>query len=266
MQAAERHPRYDGFALDLDGVVWLSKQPIPGAPEAIQLLREGGRPTVFVTNDPRATRAELAADLTRIGAPTGADDVMTAGFATALMIGREHPGARVMAIGTDSFKRELRDQGLDPIEDPVSGEGAEVVVLGGPGEFTLEILTEACFAVRAGATLWTTSRDSTYPTPRGLAPGTGAFTAAVESATERRARSAGKPEPGLFEAARERLGCERPLMAGDSLVSDIHGAAQAGYATALVLTGRGERDAIAEAPTHPDHVFDDLAALAAALG
>jgi glycerol 3-phosphatase-2 len=47
---------YDGFALDLDGVVWLSGEPIPGSVDAIAALRARGWPVVFLTNDPRSTR------------------------------------------------------------------------------------------------------------------------------------------------------------------------------------------------------------------
>jgi glycerol 3-phosphatase-2 len=257
-------PTYDGFAIDLDGVVWLSREPIPGSAGAVGALRAAGFPVVFVTNDPRSTRAELAERLERIGAPASREEVLTSASACARELARSHPGARVLAVGTDSLERELAARGLESV--PVAdGARAEAVVVGGGARFDFEVLRVAAEAVREGATLWATNKDPTYPTARGLVPGTGALVAAVEVASGTEARNVGKPEPALFAAAIERLGCERPLMAGDSLRSDVAGAAEAGMATALILTGRDSEVDITTAPHRPDHVFADLAALADAL-
>ena len=62
--------------------------------------------------------------------------------------------------------------------------------------------------------------------------------AAVEEATGRRAeRTVGKPEPGMYDTARARLGAGRYLAAGDQLDIDVAGARRAGIDSALVLTG-----------------------------
>ena len=39
------------WALDLDGVVWLDDDPIPGSAEAVARLREAGEDVLFVTAD-----------------------------------------------------------------------------------------------------------------------------------------------------------------------------------------------------------------------
>ncbi len=255
---------YDGFAIDLDGVVWLSHEPIAGSPAAIERLRAAGRAVVFVTNDPRSTRAEHAERLTAIGAPTDPADVLTSAAASAEALAAERPGARVMSVGTKALAAELAAQGLEPLP-PSDGVEPHAVVVGGGAHFDYEVLRVASAAVRAGAELWATNKDPTYPTARGLVPGTGSLVAAIEVAAGAEARNVGKPGPMLFGAAIRRLGCERPLMAGDSLGSDIAGAARAGIDTALILTGRDGRDEIASAPHRPDHVFADLAALADAI-
>ena len=232
--------------------------------EAIGSLRAAGHPLVFVTNDPRSTRAELAERLTALGAGGEVEEILTSGSATAEQLADTHPGAPVLAVGTDSLRVELAEAGLRPLAADQHGEVAAVVVGGGSG-FDYEVLRIASAAVREGAELWATNKDPTYPTATGLVPGTGAIVAALEVASGVEARNVGKPEPALFEAALTRLACDRPLMAGDSLHSDVAGAARAGMATALVLTGRDSRaDATAAEPS-PDHVFDDLAGLATAL-
>lgn len=255
---------HDGFAIDLDGVVWLSREPIPGSPEALSLIVESGRPVVFVTNDPRSTREELAGRLLELGVSTAREDVLTSASAAAEAIAAHHPGASALAVGTESLVRELAEQGLEAVP-LVDGARADAVVIGGGGRFDYDVLRIASEAAREGAELWATNRDPTYPTAGGLVPGTGAIVAAIEVASGRMARDVGKPQPGLFESALRHLGVERALMAGDSLDSDIAGAAGAGMATALILTGRNDRDDLAGAATAPDFVFDDLAALAAEL-
>ena len=65
--------------------------------------------------------------------------------------------------------------------------------------------------------------------PDGPWPGTGAVLAAVETAAGRKAdRVVGKPEPAMYEAARDRLGEGRMLAVGDRLDADVAGARRAG--------------------------------------
>lgn len=256
-------PEFEAFAIDLDGVVWLSREPIEGSAEAIERLRATGAGVAFVTNDPRSTREELAARLTEIGAPTNPDAVLTSASACAEQLADRMPGARVMALGTSSLTRELRRRDLDAVPVGPDGDVAAVVV-GGGAAFDYETLRWASAAVRGGAELWATNKDPTYPTAQGLVPGTGAIVAALEVASGVEAVNVGKPEPALFLGAAEHLGVEpaRVLMAGDSLLSDIAGAAEAGLATALILTGRDSTADIEAAPARPGRVYGTLAALA----
>jgi glycerol-1-phosphatase len=253
--------RCDGFAIDLDGVVWLSGEPIPGSVEAIASLRRRGRPVVFLTNDPRSTRQEYGERLGAIGVDADARDVLTSGAAVAEAIAAEWPGARVYVVGSEALRAELGAAGLVVVEG--SEWSPDAVAVGGYSGFDFGDLREAMTAVRAGATLWATNRDPVYPTARGLLPGTGAVVAAVETASERTARVAGKPEAAMFEAARRRLGAEHPAIVGDSLDSDIAGGAAAGFVTVLVLTGRASRADVERSRASPDLVVQSLAEIAA---
>jgi len=220
-----------------------------------------GCPLVFVTNDPRSSRAELAARLGEIGVPTEPEAILTSARIAADAAARERAGGRVLVAGSAALADEHREAGLEIAEFTPSAE-ASVVIVGGGWDLSSEQLAIAAGAVRAGAELWATNTDPTYPTPAGPAPGTGALVAALEVASGTRARVLGKPEPAIFEAALELLGCERPLMAGDSLRSDIAGAAAAGLSTALILTGHDTREGAEAAAVQPDLIYETLAALA----
>lgn len=50
---------FDVFLFDLDGVVHVGLNPLPGAPEALARLRGMGKTLRFLTNDPRPTRQHV---------------------------------------------------------------------------------------------------------------------------------------------------------------------------------------------------------------
>ncbi len=73
----------------------------------------------------------------------------------------------------------------------------------------------------------------------------------------------GKPEPRLFNLARERLGlsAEKILALGDRIETDIVGAQRAGIAAGLLLTGVTSSDQAEASTIKPEWIFDDLPSL-----
>src|SRR5450759_3065323 len=61
---------YDAYVFDLDGTVYLGDTLLPSAGETIVTLRNLGRRTVFLSNNPTHSRADYAVKLTRLGLPT----------------------------------------------------------------------------------------------------------------------------------------------------------------------------------------------------
>ncbi len=250
--------RFDAFFLDLDGVVYVGEQALPGAPEAIARLRAEGKRILFLTNDPRHARRDYAAKLERLGVSATVDDVLTSGSATALYLARhgEAEGRTVYVIGTEELKDEMRAVGLRVLEGD-DGRNAEFVVVGGHGGFDYWELKTATQAVHRGAALYACNRDATFPMPDGPWPAVGAIVAAVETASGTTAIAVGKPEPPMFEAARAIVGdVERIAMVGDNPASDIDGGRRAGLTTILV-----DRSARPRPEPSPDLVVRDLSGL-----
>jgi HAD superfamily hydrolase (TIGR01450 family) len=265
---------FDGLLIDLDGVVWIGREPIPGAPEALRALIEAGKRIVFVTNNPAKLPAAYAERLRGLGVEVDEGQIVTAGMVAALLA-REAagPDGSAFVVSRAPLKEMVAAAGVTVL-DGEAGCDASVVVVSGHRDFNYEALLTAKRALDRGAALIGTSRDPTMPMPGGEWPGTGAILAAVETASGRTAEIAGKPERHLFEmalAALERgsistddVGKEprspRIAMVGDRISSDIEGGRRAGLATILVRSGTDSEDA-ADAVTQPDHVIDDLAAL-----
>lgn len=252
---------FDGFLVDLDGVVWVGREPVPGAPEALRSLMETGKKVVFVTNNPGRPPADYAERLSEMGVAVGAERIVTAGMVAARLAADAAPGGGALVLGREALREMVVAAGLTLVE-VAEAEGAGVVVVSGFRDFDYEYLRASKRALDAGATLVATSRDPTMPMPGGAWPGTGAVLAAVEVASGRSAEIAGKPERHLFEIARGAIpGAERVAMVGDRVSSDIEGGRRAGLATILVLSGATSRAEADAADPPPDHVVDSLAEL-----
>jgi HAD superfamily hydrolase (TIGR01450 family) len=253
---------FDGFLIDLDGVVWIGREPVPGAVESLRALIEGGKEIVFVTNNPGRPPATYAERLRGIGVPVADDRVVTAGVATArLAAERIGQGAGAFVVGAPGLKEATVDAGLELLEGEPA-KSADAVLVSGHREFDYEELLTATFALRRGAALFATSRDPTLPMPGGPWPGTGAILAAVETASGKTAEIGGKPEPHLFAQARSLIaGAARVAMVGDRVSSDVVGGHRAGLTTILVLSGACTREEAEAAEPPPDHVLDDISGL-----
>jgi 4-nitrophenyl phosphatase len=241
-----------GFALDLDGVVWLADEPVPGSAEAVARLRATGEPVVFVTNNSSQPVREVEAKLARQGIPAEGD-VLTSAMAAATLV---EPGERVLVCAGPGVVDALEERGAHPVRD---GE-ADAVLVGFHRDFDYERLRVAARAVRRGARLLATNDDASYPTPDGPIPGGGAILAAVVTATGATARVAGKPNPPMVDLVRDRVGRDG-VMIGDRPETDGRFARALGYRFALVHTG--VTPAGVEVDPVPDLVAPDLARLVA---
>lgn len=271
--------RVRGVLCDLDGVVYRAHEPCPGAVEGITAARGSGLSVLFMTNNASRTPDDVARQLTGLGLPTAADEVLTASQVAAALVASEYPsvasggGGVVLAVGGPGVGAALEEHGLRwvdaatvqaaPADRPVQ---VDVVVQGYGPDVAVADLTEAAYAVAAGAAWVATNDDATLPTERGLAPGNGSLLAAVRHATGAEPRVVGKPHAHAYQEGLARLGVapQECLMIGDRLDTDIAGARALGLPSALVLTGVSTReDARAAAESmRPDLIVDSLTELA----
>lgn len=229
--------RYDKLILDLDGCVYVGDRPTDGAVEAIEELRAAGKAIAFVTNDPRHSGEDYVRKLWAMGLRASLADVVTVGAAIQHLLAETRSGRSAFVVGTEAMHRHVRDAGLRILNGTDLAPYAEVVVVAGTEDLVYADLRDASLAVRNGADFLAAGRDPTYPTERGLWPGTGAILAAIERASGREATIIGKPEPQLFLTALDRLGPGSTLVVGDRLDADVAAAARLRLDAALVLTG-----------------------------
>jgi phosphoglycolate/pyridoxal phosphate phosphatase family enzyme len=252
---------YAGYALDLDGTVYLGTSLLPRAAETIAALREMGRRVVFLSNNPLQTRHGYAARLSDLGVPAGADDIVNSSGVMVEYLLRRYPGRRLFVIGEEPFRGEVQAAGFALAEDP---RGVDVVVAAFDRTFDYRKLQIAFDAIRRGARFVATNPDAYCPVPGGGLPDCAAITAAIEAATGVRVEEVvGKPSLIMARAALSRLGVgpTDAIMVGDRLETDIVMGVRAGMHTALVLTGATRCAQLADAPVQPEFVLEDLSGL-----
>jgi glycerol-1-phosphatase len=227
---------YDVALVDLDGVIYRGADRVPHASTSLARARAAGMHCAFVTNNAARTPQAVADQLTALGVPATAADVVTSAQAAAHLLAEQlPPGAKVLVVGGDGLVAALTERGLTPVFG--ADEAPAAVVSGLHPDVGWRLLAEGCYAVTTGVPWVATNVDPTLPTARGLAPGNGALVAAIQMATARQPVVAGKPEPPLHQEAILRTGARRPLVVGDRLDTDIAGARRAGADSLLVLTG-----------------------------
>jgi HAD superfamily hydrolase (TIGR01458 family) len=250
--------------LDIDGVLHVSGEPIPGAPEAVRALRRDGHRLRFVTNNTTRARARLAAELQAIGIELDEEEVST----TPLAAGRLLEGLPVLALTMSAVHEDLARH-VTLVE-----ESAEAVLVGGADEtdetaevFAYENLNRAFAELSGGARLVCLHKNRWWQTSTGPLLDAGAFVAGLEYAAETPAEIVGKPTAAYFEAALDALEADPAdaIMVGDDLEADIGGAKRIGMRGILVRTGKFRPAVLAEADPQPDAVIDSIADLPAHL-
>lgn len=255
--------QYTAILLDMDGVLYRGDLPLPGVGELLALCERRGIAYACVTNNSMLTPEQYQAKLAAMSIAMPAERVITSSIATRRYLEHEFArGTPAYYIGMRGLREALFGDGYFVYDE----RNPQVVVSGLDTELTYQKLKIATLAIRAGARYVATNPDFTLPTDEGLVPGAGSIIALLRTAADVAPTVIGKPEPTMLHAAIEILGADaqRTLVIGDRLDTDIAGAAAAGLASVLVLTGVATVEQLAESALLPNLVFAGLPELVAA--
>lgn len=265
--------RVDMVLCDLDGVVWLSREPIPGAVEAVASMGEAGISVLFVTNNSTALLAEQEEALASIGIEaTGR--VLTSAMSAAALVA---PDDRVLVCAEAGVVEAVDKRGAeaigahDPVLDDPASPAIDVALVGQHRGLTWDHLRRTVTAIRGGARFIATNDDATFPTPNGPVPGAGAVVAAVATAAGLAPLIAGKPHEPMANLARAMIGARamdgpgfdpaRAVVVGDRPSTDGAFASRLGCRFARVRSGVEEAG---DTKAATSEAWIDVADLAAA--
>ena len=244
-----------GFICDMDGVIYLGNQLLPGVREFVNWLNENGKQFLFLTNSSERSPKELRQKLQRMGLDIDEEHFYTSALATAAFLKKQAPGCTAFVIGAPGLLNALYDVGVTMNDvDP------DYVIVGETASYNYEVITKAVRLVLNGARLIATNSDLTGPTEFGIAPACRSLVAPIELATGRKAYFMGKPNPLMMRTGLHLLGVhsEEAAMVGDRMDTDVIAGMESGLATVLVLSGCTSRTDVNDYPYRPTYILNGV--------
>jgi HAD superfamily hydrolase (TIGR01458 family) len=250
------HVRRKALLVDLDGVIHVQEQLVPGALDAIRFLQDRRIPHRFVTNTSTHSRRQLLARLSIAGIQITESHLFTAPMAAAQYL-RSMTDAQCYFYTTADVLEDF-------VEIAVTRTNPTHVVIGDVGEdFSYNRMNEVFRMIMGGAELVALQKNRYWMTRDGLKLDAGAYVSALEYATGKTARVFGKPSPDFFTQACDSLGLppSNVAMIGDDLQADIAGGHEAHLYTIFVRTGKDRDTTLSTARVQPDLTLNSIAEL-----
>lgn len=235
--------RYDGFILDLWGVIHDGVAAYPGVAETLGELRRAGKRTIMLSNAPRRATA-LIEQLTRLGVGRELyDEVLSSGEAVHLELERRADpvfaalGAKLYHLGPERDRNVYESLPYRSVDL----EAADFVLNTGPVEVSETVADYQAILDRALAR----RLPMVCANPDHVVIRQGKRITCAGAIADRYADMGGqvvqrgKPDPAIYAVALETLGVadrSRICAVGDALHTDIRGA-RAGRVDAVLVTG-----------------------------
>jgi HAD superfamily hydrolase (TIGR01458 family) len=243
-----------GVLFDLDGVFYVGNQLVSGGNETLYWLRSQGIGYRFVTNNTTLSRSALVAKLQHLGLDISKNELLSANYAGVLQLQK---------MGLNRCRLILA-QAAQADYPPSIDEKPEAIVIGDIGnDWDYDLLNTLMNQILEGAELIALHKGRYFQTEKGLMLDSGAFVAALEHATGKKAHVVGKPNPAFFEMGSALLDASTNelVMVGDDLINDIEGAQNTGYHAVLVQTGKYRKAIVEQSEIIPDGIITSVAAL-----
>ena len=241
--------RYTSAVFDLDGTVWLSEIPIPGALEFVEHCRANGLTIMFATNATQITVDHLSRRLVECGLGRSDDVVITSGIVVARTLARlgvleviaEAPPAMIDSINAQGVTVTTLSVDAPIPDDWITPLPGRAVVMGASRAATFGSVERIGHLASIGHPLYMTSLDPGFPSLGRIEPGGGMLVAAARALYDLDPIVLGKPSQHYADAIREQLPADaRIVVFGDSQRADI-GTAEFLGADSVLVTSRDPR-------------------------
>ncbi|MBN2328403.1 MAG: TIGR01458 family HAD-type hydrolase [Candidatus Omnitrophica bacterium] len=243
-----------GFLIDLDGVIYIDDDVIPGAAESIQYLKENHIPCRFLTNTTIQSLGNLYKKVQRLHLPIEKDEIISPPAAAVRYLRKQkNPSCHLVIM------EETRE---DFAEFRETDDHPDYVVIGKIGDrWNYSLMNQLFSMLVEGASLIALHKDRCTMKKTGLHIEFGAFVAGLEYASGKQAYVVGKPSPAFFQSALDDMGLapEEVVMIGDDILSDVSGAQNVGMRGFLVQTGKYNKDWAKSSSIQPDQIIPSIA-------
>ena len=246
------------FLLDMDGTIYLDNDLFDGTLDFLSEIKKKGGRYLFVTNNSSKSSDAYVAKLKRLGIQATEEDFFTSTDATILYVTANFKDKKFYSMGTKSFNNQLRDAGInivEDVEDDIFG-----LIISNDTELTFKKLDDASRLLTKGVEYIATNPDWVCPTSYGYVPDCGSFADILRRATGKIPTFIGKPKPEMLLLAMEKFGYtkDESLMVGDRVYTDIASGYNAGVDTVFVLSGEGTVEDAENSDIKPTYILDNV--------
>ncbi|MDF2820328.1 MAG: HAD-superfamily hydrolase, subfamily [Clostridiales bacterium] len=249
------------FLLDMDGTIYLDGELFEYSLDFLNYVKSIGGKYVFLTNNSSKSINDYIEKLKKLSIEVDSSNFMTSSQATSLHLRQHSKYNKIYVLGTESFKQELIEDGLNIVDEYTND--IDCLLVGFDTELKYSKLDDACRILTRDVEYLATNPDLLCPTSFGFIPDCGSICNMIETATAKKPVYIGKPNPKMVELAMEANGFskEETIVIGDRLYTDIACGINAGVSTGVVLTGETKIEHLVSTEFKPDYVFENIGQL-----
>lgn len=248
------------FLFDIDGTLAVGDTLLEGSAALLAHIdRIGGR-SLFITNNSTKSGKDYVERFQRVfGLTTTEDQFITSGYLTLRFLKEHYADKKVFVLGTRSFVRELRSNGLNITE--TADSDVSCVVVAYDSELNYEKLVHASrLLLTTDVPFYGTNPDLRCPADFGFIPDCGAICNLLTATTGRVPAYLGKPSKTVVELCLERTGFSREetIVVGDRLYTDIACGINGGVDTCVLFTGEAKPTDMADTEYPATYAFENV--------
>lgn len=248
------------FLFDIDGTLAIGDTLYEGSAELLSYIERIGGRSYFITNNSTRSGQDYVEKFRKaFRLETVEEQFITSGYMTIRFLKEHFSDRKIFVLGTVSFVKELRKNGLNVTE--TAEEDISCVVVAYDSELSYDKLIQVCKAL-SGRELpyYATNPDLCCPIDFGFVPDCGAICNMIGEATGKKPVYLGKPSREVVDLCLTLSGFSREetLVVGDRLYTDIACGINGGVDTCVVFTGEAKPEDMADTPYPADYCFQTI--------
>ena len=245
------------FLLDLDGTVYLGDKLIGDMNKTLEFLRNNGKKIVYLSNNSSRGEKDYIKKLKKLKIYNKNDLIYTSANATCDYLKENYPSKSVYVLGTNSFKKQLRKNGIKVAKKGV----ADIALLAYDTSVNYKKISLFSKVLSSGALYISTHPDICCPTESISLPDAGSFIKMFECCYQKTpSLIIGKPYKIMGENLMKKFGAKKDefVMVGDRLYTDIGFGVNNEFLSLLVLSGEAKKDDVENSDVKPDFILSSL--------
>lgn len=248
------------FLFDMDGTIYHEECLIEGSLELFDKLKKQNKEFIFLTNNSSKSVEVYIEKLKRLGIEVDKKNFFTSSQVTILYLKEKKFNNNIYVVGTEAFKKEIKESGLQLLDED-SEEKIETLVVGFDTELNYSKLTKASLILFEEVNYIATNPDLACPIKGNkFIPDCGAICELLYKVTNKKPFYVGKPRKEMIEILMQEKGYrkEEVVVIGDRLYTDIACGLNANVTSILVLTGETDIKMLEKSEIKPTLVFKSI--------